>query len=101
MGKIPQNENGDLIFFYFYFFLFLFLFIYLFIYLFYFFLGYSFNMLTPNLSDKVVLDFIFQSLSKDMLHDRVLTNSSKGLPCPHFSHGNGIFPILSNIDFVG
>ena len=55
-------------------------------------------MLSPNLSDKVVLDSTFQSLSKDMLHGRVLKNSSHGLPCPHFFHGNGIFPILSNID---
>ena len=58
-------------------------------------------MLIPNLSNQVVLDSTFQYLSKDMLHGRVLTNSSKGLPCPHFFLGNGIFPILSNIAFEG
>ena len=57
----------------------------------------NFNMLTLNLSDKVVLDSTSQYLSKDMLHGWVLTNSSKGLPCPHFFHGNGIFPILKNV----
>ena len=56
-------------------------------------------MLTPNLSDSIVLDSTFQELSNDMLHARVLTNSLISLPCPHFFNGNGIFPTLSNIDF--
>ena len=56
-------------------------------------------MLTPNLSDIIDLDSTFQELSNDMLHARVLTNSLISLPCPHFFHGNGIFPTLSNMDF--
>ena len=61
---------------------------------------YKLSIITLNFLEKIDLDFSCQGLSNDMSYVRDLKISSMNLPCPYFFHGNGIFPILSNINLM-